>query len=55
VSEGAKRWLANAEIGHDVANGVANKFEGFMISGCAQQVNKSKDSKYYILITSYST
>jgi hypothetical protein len=51
ATEGASRWLENAEIKNTTPEFAAQQMEGFLISGCYTRVQKKKSGVYYIPIT----
>ena len=58
VTEGAQKWLESAEVGNDLPDNISMQLEGFIISGCAEWVNKRKKTKegwYCIPTASYGT
>jgi hypothetical protein len=58
VTEGAQKWLELVEIGRNTPGAIAMQLEGFVTSGCAEQIKetpKTKESKYFISITSDGT
>ena len=58
MTEGAQKWLASAEIGNNLPGKIAIQLEGFIVSGCAEQVNKrkkTKEGRYCIPTASYGT
>jgi len=50
MTEGAEKWLQHAEIGHNCLLAAARQLDTFILSGCAERVSKTKESKYYVPI-----
>jgi hypothetical protein len=53
VTEGAERWLLNAEIGHNFPNAITHQLEAFTILGCAKYVGKTKEGRCFISIAQH--
>lgn len=54
VTKGAKKWVENADIGHNCAEDAAQQLDAYIVSGCAKRVGRTDEGKYYIPIASYS-
>jgi hypothetical protein len=56
VTGHAQKWLQHAEIGRNTPHEAAMQLEAFTVAGFAERIEKkTKESKYYFLIVSYST
>jgi hypothetical protein len=58
VTERAQKWLESTEIGNNPPDKIVIQLDGYVTSGCAEQVNKSKKTKegrYCIPTASYGT
>jgi len=54
ATEGASRWLANAEIKYTTPTFAADQMDGFMVSGCYARVKKTRGGMYHIRIANSS-
>jgi hypothetical protein len=52
ATDGASKWLENAEIGHTTPIVASTQMEGFTISGYNSRVMKTQEGMYYIPIPS---
>jgi hypothetical protein len=55
ATDGASKWLENAEIGHTNPTTAGTQMEGFIMSGCNSNVTKTQGGMYNIPIPSSST
>ncbi len=55
ATDGALKWLKNAEIGHTTPSIAGTWMEGFVMSGCNSHVMKTQGGMYNIPIPSSST
>jgi len=55
ATDGASKWLENAQIGNTTPILASAQMEGFIMSGCNSHVMKTQEGMYNIPIPSSST